>query len=145
MAQSRRLLSDARDIVAAVPVSGLGRRSSALGGPLEGCWVASRGLAALPRTRGALPPPRAAAVSTGLRAHERPRRAVSRHLGFKLGARLTQRVLGTVTAEVRGRVRVRVRARVRVRVLGCIVLLQDQTPAWLRVNGFGFGLGLGLG
>ena len=51
-----------------------------MGGPLEGWWVASKGLAALPRIRrgalgrgwgreggGALPLPRAAAVSTGLR------------------------------------------------------------------------------
>ena len=51
-----------------------------MGGPPEGGWVASKGLAALRRTRGsalahgcgregggALPLPRAAAVSTGLR------------------------------------------------------------------------------
>ena len=51
-----------------------------MGGSLEGWWVASKGLGALPRTRGstlahgcgregsgALPLPRAAAVSTGLR------------------------------------------------------------------------------
>ena len=63
-----------------VPVSGLGRRSSALGGPLEGWRVASKGLGALPRIRrGALgrgcgrggrvvlQSPRAAAVSTRLR------------------------------------------------------------------------------
>ena len=60
--------------------SGLARRSSALGGPLEGWWVASKGLGPLPRKRGsalahgcgrsgngALPLPRAAAVSTRLR------------------------------------------------------------------------------
>ena len=34
------------------PVRGLARRSSALGGRLEGWWVASKGLAALPRTKG---------------------------------------------------------------------------------------------
>ena len=63
-----------------VPVSGLGRRSAAAAGPLEGWRVASKGLAALPRISrdglgrgygskgsGALPLPRAAAVSTGLR------------------------------------------------------------------------------
>jgi hypothetical protein len=63
-----------------VPVSGLGRRSSALRGPLEGCWMALKGLGPLPRTRGsalalccgregrgALPLPKAAAVSTRLR------------------------------------------------------------------------------
>ena len=37
---------------ASIPVSGLGRRSAALGGPLEGWLVASKGLAALPRTKG---------------------------------------------------------------------------------------------
>jgi len=59
-------------------VSGLARRSSALGGPLEGWRVASKGLGPLPRNKegdlgrgcgregsGALPLPRAAAVSTG--------------------------------------------------------------------------------
>ena len=64
-----------------VPViSGLGRRSAALVGRLEGWRVASKRLGALPRNRrgalgrgcgrsgrGALPLPRAAAVSTGLR------------------------------------------------------------------------------
>ena len=63
-----------------VPVSGLGRRSAALRGPLEGWRVASKGLAALPRTRGStlalgcgrggrvvLPLARAAAVCTGVR------------------------------------------------------------------------------
>ena len=66
-----------------MPVSGFGRRSAALGGPLEGWRVASKGLGALPRTRGstlahgcgregsgALPLPRAAAVSTGLRVRD---------------------------------------------------------------------------
>ena len=61
-------------------MSGLERRSSALGGPLEGWRVASKGLGPLPRRRGSalahgcgrggrvvLPLPRAAAVSTGLR------------------------------------------------------------------------------
>ena len=65
-----------------VPVSGLGRRSTALEGPLEGWRVASKRLAALPRRRGStlahgcgregsgvLPLPRVAAVSTGLRVH----------------------------------------------------------------------------
>ena len=73
-----RVLRAADD--AQVPASGLGRRFSALGGPLEGWRVASKGLGPLPRTRGstlahgcgregsgALPLPRAAAVSTGLR------------------------------------------------------------------------------
>ena len=59
-------------------MSGFGRRSSALGGPLEGWQVASKGLGPLPRRRGSalalscgrggrgtLPLPRAAAVSTG--------------------------------------------------------------------------------
>ena len=63
-----------------VPVCGLGRGSSVPGRPLEGWRVASKGLAALPRTRGSalahgcgrggrvvLPLARAAAVSTGLR------------------------------------------------------------------------------
>ena len=63
-----------------VPVSGLRRRSLALVGPLEGWWVASKGLGPLPRKRGsalahgcgrsgngALPLPRAAVISTGLR------------------------------------------------------------------------------
>ena len=63
-----------------VPVRGLGRRSAALGGPLEGWRVASKRLGALPRIKrgalgrdcgregsGALPLPRAAAASTGLR------------------------------------------------------------------------------
>ena len=63
-----------------VPVSGLGRRSAALGGPLEGWLVASKGLTALPRRRGSalahgcgrggrvvLPLARAAVISTGLR------------------------------------------------------------------------------
>ena len=67
---------------ALVPVSGLGRRFSALGGPLEGLQVALKRLGALPRIRrgaqgrgrgregsGALLLPRAAAVSTGLRVH----------------------------------------------------------------------------
>ena len=61
-------------------MSGLGRRSAALGGPLEGWRVASKGLGPLPRRRGSalahgcgrggrvvLPLARAAAVSTGLR------------------------------------------------------------------------------
>ena len=60
-------------------MSGLGRRSSALGRPLEGWRVASKGLGPLPRRRGSalahgcgrggrvvLPLARAAAVSTGL-------------------------------------------------------------------------------
>ena len=64
----------------AVPVRGLGRRSAALRGPLEGWWVASKRLGPLPRRRRSalahgcgrggrvvLPLPRAAAVSTGLR------------------------------------------------------------------------------
>jgi hypothetical protein len=64
-------------LVARVPVRGLGRRSAALRGPLEGWRVASKWLGALPRIRrgglgrgcrreggGALPLPRAAAVST---------------------------------------------------------------------------------
>ena len=63
-----------------VPVSGLGRRSSLLGRPLEGWRVASKGLGPLPRRRGsaladgcgrsgigALPLPRAAVISTRLR------------------------------------------------------------------------------
>ena len=63
---------------AAVPVSGLGRRSAALEGPLEGWWVASKRLGPLPRMKGSalahgcgrggrvvLPLARAAAVSTG--------------------------------------------------------------------------------
>ena len=37
----------------AVPASGLGRRSAALGGPLEGWLVASKRLGALPRISGA--------------------------------------------------------------------------------------------
>ena len=58
----------------------MARRFAALGGPLEGWRVASKRLGALPRIRrgalgrgcgregsGALPLPRAAAVSTGLR------------------------------------------------------------------------------
>ena len=62
----------------AVPVCGLGRRSTALGGPLEGWQVALKRLGALPRIRrgaqgrgcgregsGALLLARAAAVSTG--------------------------------------------------------------------------------
>ena len=61
-----------------VPVSGLGRRSSVSGRPLEGWLVASKGLAALSRRRGSalahgcgrsgrvvLPLARAAAISTG--------------------------------------------------------------------------------
>ena len=75
-----RLLSAAEH----VPVSGLGRRSAALGGPLEGWRVASKRLGPLPRRRGSalaigcggggrvvLPLPRAAAVSTRLRVHEK--------------------------------------------------------------------------
>ena len=37
--------------------SGLARRSSALGGPLEGWWVASKGLGPLPRSKGGRPGP----------------------------------------------------------------------------------------
>ena len=61
-----------------VPVSGSGRRSSFMGGPLEGWQLASKGMRPLPRRRGsalalgcgregggALPLARAAAVSTG--------------------------------------------------------------------------------
>ena len=64
---------------AAVPVSGLGRRSSVSGRPSEGWRVASKGLGPLSRRRGSalaygcgmggrvvLPLARAAAVSTGL-------------------------------------------------------------------------------
>ena len=75
------LLAVVRVVPAAhVPVSGLGRRFSALGGPLEGWQVALKRLGALPRIRrgaqgrgcgregsGALLLARAAAVSTGLR------------------------------------------------------------------------------
>ena len=63
-----------------VPVRGLARRFSALGGPLERWRVASKRLGALPRIRrgaqgrgcgregsGALPQARAAVISTGLR------------------------------------------------------------------------------
>ena len=65
-----------------IPVSGLGRRFSALGRPLEGWRVASKGLPPLRRRRGSalaygcgmggrvvLPLARAAAVSTGLTLH----------------------------------------------------------------------------
>ena len=61
-------------------MSGLGRRSAALGGPLEGWQVASKRLGPLPRRRGSalahgcgrggrevLPLVRAAVISTGLR------------------------------------------------------------------------------
>ena len=85
-------------------------------GPLEGWLVASKGLAALPRTRGSalahccgrdsrvvLPLPRAAAVSTGLRVHGAGRDArvalrrvrrracvvVGLGLGLRRGLRLT--------------------------------------------------------
>ena len=64
--------------LSSVPVSGLVRRSSAVGRPLEGWRVASKGLGPLPRRRGsalalgcggggrvALPLARAAAVWTG--------------------------------------------------------------------------------
>ena len=63
-----------------VPVRGLGRRSAALGGPLEGWLVASKRLGPLPRMKwvalgrgcggegsGTLPLPRAAVISTRLR------------------------------------------------------------------------------
>ena len=102
-------------------VLSLGRATGGLVGDFE------RGWGRCPGQIGALPLPRAAAVSTGLRAHERPRRAVPGHLGFELGARLTQSVLGTVTVEgvgyrIRGRVRVRVRVRGRLTegVLGTV-------------------------
>ena len=80
-AQLREEAAEALALLAvhdAVPVCGLGCRSTALGGPLEGWQVALKRLAALPRTRrgaqgrgcgregsGALPLPRVAAVSTG--------------------------------------------------------------------------------
>jgi len=70
-------------LVEVVPVSGLGRRSSALEAAFKGRLVTSKGLRPLPRIRrgtlgrgcgregsGALPLPRAAAVSTGLRVRE---------------------------------------------------------------------------
>ena len=74
-----------------VSVSGSGRRSAALRGPLEGWRVASKGLGPLPRRRGSAPAcgcdrsgrvvlrlARAAAVSTGLRV--RGARGVTSHL-----------------------------------------------------------------
>ena len=98
-----------------VPVRGLGRRSAALGGPLEGWRVASKGLWPLPRRRGSalahgcggrgrvvLPLPRAAAVSTRLRLR-----------GEDL---LDLLVLGLVRVRVRARARARARVRARVRV-----------------------------
>ena len=82
-AQLREEAAEALALLAvhdAVPVCGLGRRSAALEGPLEGWRVALKRLAALPRTRrgaqgrgcgregsGALPLPRAAVISTRLR------------------------------------------------------------------------------
>ena len=47
------------------PVRGSGRRSAALRGPLEGWLVASKGLAALPRRRGATWPMAVAGVAVG--------------------------------------------------------------------------------
>ena len=65
-----------------VPVSGLGRRSAALGGSLGGWRVASKRVGPLPRRRGSalargcgrggrvvLPLARATVISTGLRVH----------------------------------------------------------------------------
>ena len=81
---------------AAVPESGLGRRSSASGRPLEGWRVASKGLGPLPRRRGSalahgcdrggrvvLPLPRAPVISTRSRvplAQLRARRAAAPHV-----------------------------------------------------------------
>ena len=77
----------------------MGRRSAALGGPLEGLRVASKGLGPLPRRRGGalalgcggggrvvLPLPRAAAVSTRLR--------VLRRADEVREVRVAQRLLG---------------------------------------------------
>ena len=78
----QHLLAQGLVVVArvAVPVSELGHRSAALVGPLEGWLVASKRLGALPKAKrgvlgrawgrkggGALPLPRAAVISTGLR------------------------------------------------------------------------------
>ena len=79
VAQPRRREGAARvRRVGDVPVSGLGRRSSVPGRPLEGWWVASKGLGTLPRRRvsalahgcgrsgrAVLRLPRAAVISTG--------------------------------------------------------------------------------
>ena len=78
----------------------MARRSSALGGPLEGWRVASKRLGALPKAkrgvlardcgrggRGALPLPRAAAVSTGLRVLHREGRGVAEEDGAYRGER----------------------------------------------------------
>ena len=106
--------------------------------------MASKGLAALPRTRGstlahgcgregsgALPLARAAAVSTGLRVrgvavgqqaalHREGVRdgllLVRLRLRARVGVRVRVRVRVGVRVRIRVRVRVRVRARVRVRV-----------------------------
>ena len=80
-----------------VPVSGLGRRSSALGRPLEGWRVASKGLAPLPRRwgsalahgcgrsgRAVLPLPRAAVISTRLRVPRAARDALTLTLTLTL-------------------------------------------------------------
>ena len=83
LARPAEVVGEEQQPVELVPASGLGRRSSALGRPLEGWRVASKGMGPLPRRRGSalahgcgrggrvvLPLPRAAAVSTGLSVHE---------------------------------------------------------------------------
>ena len=124
-----------------VPVRGLGRRFSALGGPLEGWRVASKRLGPLPRIRrgvqgrgcgregsGALPLPRAAAVSTGLRVRPPAERALP--VAGLPEAEAARGLVGVARAEGRHR----------------------HGRAWSGSGsglglglGFGFGLGLGLG
>ena len=86
----------------AVPVRGLGRRSAALRGPLEGWWVASKRLGPLPRIRrgalgrgcgregrGALPLPRAAVISS--RHLNRLERTARSRASTRTGARAPRR------------------------------------------------------
>ena len=107
---------------ARVPVSGLGRGSAALIGPLEGSRVASKGLGPLPRIKrgslgrgwgregsGALPLPRAAVISTGLRVRQR-------HGVVPCGAAVLLDVVGPEAELTRAARLARVRARARVRV-----------------------------
>ena len=117
-----------------VPVSGLGRRFSALGGPLKGWQVALKRLGALPRIRrgaqgrgcgregsGALLLPRAAAVSTRLRVLEeerqlergeyRRRRAAEARGDLVVGVVVDR---GHHLVRARGRTKLRLGFRVRV-------------------------------
>ena len=117
---------------------------------LEGWRVASKPLGALSRMRwaalgrgggregrGALPLPRAAVISTGLRVQLDEPRRVERRAAHRLGAIGEERVdLGGARA-LRGgvrrarlvRVRVRVRVKVRVRVRVGVRVSPQRSPA----------------